>query len=241
MLNNIKIILVEPQHTGNIGATARAMKTMGLHHLVLINPENFPHKDAYIRATHATDILDRCEVKDNLKVVINDCSLVIGTSTRDRGAYVPALNARQTAEKLIAQATSATVALVFGKESTGLSGEDIRQCHYYGFIPTAADFSSLNLAAAVQTFCYEIFQASFYRENDKEAEVNPRSNNDFPKNEDLVFFYERLEHLLTQSNFINQKHPGIVMERLKAVFKRARLDQKELNILQGMISSLEKH
>ncbi|MBF0265962.1 MAG: RNA methyltransferase [Gammaproteobacteria bacterium] len=237
MHSNIKIILVEPQHPGNIGAVARAMKTMGLSRLVLIKPAAFPHKDAYIRATHAGDILDNCQINDELSEVIEDCHLVIGTSTRDRGGYVPPLTARQSAEKLVNEANRSTVALIFGTESTGLTGDDIRKCHYYAYIPTTVNFSSLNLAAAVQTFCYEIFQCTL----ESQADTDSRNENIFPANNDLEFFYKRFEDLLVQSNFINQKHPGVVMIRLKSVFKRARLDQKELNIFQGIISSLEKN
>ncbi len=239
-LNNIKIILVKPQNPGNIGATARAMKTMGLSQLILINPLNFPHKDASIRATNAIDILENCLIADRLNEVISDCRLVIGTSTRDRGGFVPALTACETAVKIIEECKYSTVALVFGTESHGLTGKDIRLCNYYGYIPTNPDFSSLNLAAAVQTFCYEIFQQKdLQSQQERNNSENSILNKNYPSNKQLDYFYQQLEETLYLSGFIRSRHPGLIMQRLRGMFNRARLDNKEINILQGILTSIK--
>ena len=239
MLQNIKIILIEPQTPGNIGAVARAMKTMGLSQLILVRPGVFPHKDAYIRATHATNILDNCVVADNFIDVIKDCSLVIGTSIRDRGVFVPALSVKETAVKIIKEHSNSDIALVFGTESHGMTGEDIRQCNYYVYIPSNPGFSSLNLASAVQIFCYEIYQESLLFEDDTKFE-NIVSKNKYPNKKKLDYFYKILETSLLNSGFIRPKHPGVIMQRLKGIFNRARIDDKELSILMGIINSIRK-
>ncbi|MFK5986718.1 MAG: RNA methyltransferase [Pseudomonadota bacterium] len=233
---NIKIILIEPQTPGNIGAVARAMKTMGLNHLVLINPLIFPHKDATIRATNAIDVLENCIIADTLSDVIKECELVIGTSIRDRGGFVPPLTARESAAKLVKESLISPVALVFGTESSGMTGNDIRQCNYYGYIPSNPEFSSLNLAAAVQTFCYEIFQASDLIKTSPEKEIREES---YPTNIQLDYFYQQFEDTLNKSGFINPRHPGLIMQRLRGLFNRARLDNKEVNILQGILKSFQ--
>jgi len=237
-LENIKIIIIEPKTPGNIGATARAMKTMGLSQLILVNPACFPHKDAYIRATSATDILDNCTIADTLLDVIADCQLVIGTSIRDRGGFVPSITARETAVKIIEELNNSNIALIFGTESHGMAGKDIRLCNYCGYIPTNPEFSSLNLASAVQTFCYEIYQES---EQFKNKIKDNTTVIQYPSNQQLNYFYQKLEDSLYRTGFIRADHPGIIMQRIRALFNRARLDTKEINILQGILTSINHH
>ncbi|MFK5893070.1 MAG: TrmH family RNA methyltransferase, partial [Pseudomonadota bacterium] len=129
-----------------------------------------------------------------------------------------------------------SIALVFGTESHGMTGNDIRLCNYYGYIPTNPEFSSLNLAAAVQTFCYEIFQQN---ELDKNKHENIFINKDYPSNKQLEYFYQKFEETLFSTGFIRPKHPGIIMQRLRGLFNRARIDNKEINILQGILSSIQ--
>ncbi len=234
-LDNIRIILVNTQFPGNIGAVARAMKNMGLSRLYLVNPGCKLDKEAWIRATSATEILENIITADTLSEVISDCQLVVGTSTRDRGMSLPILTARECGEKMAVEATREQVALVFGQESCGLSGEHLLQCNFHAYIPANPDYTSLNLAAAVQTFCYEIFQAS-------EAEqAQPREYHFYyPSNKDMAYFFEHLEKVLTGIGFIIPQHPGQMMQRLKRLFNRARPDEKELNILRGVLSAVEK-
>jgi len=235
-LDNIRIILINTQFAGNIGGVARAMKNMGLSRLYLVNPGcSLEQKEAYIRATSATKILENAIVADTLSEVISDCQLVVGTSTRDRGMSLPILTARESGEKIAAEAIEAQVAVVFGQESCGLQGEDLKLCNFHGYIPANPEYCSLNLAAAVQTFCYEIFQAA-------EAErAKPRNHVfDYPENKDMEYFYEHLEKVLRDVDFIVPQHPGQMMQRLRRLFNRARSDGKELNILRGILSAIER-
>ncbi len=235
-LDNIRIVLINTQFPGNIGAVARAMKNMGLSHLYLVNPGCSLDKEAYIRATSATDILENSVTADTLSEVISDCHLVIGTSTRERGMSLPLLTARQSAEKIAAEAVTAPVALVFGQESCGMHADDLQQCNFHAYIPANPDYCSLNLAAAVQTFCYEIFQAAeAVRTQLREFEY------DYPVQQDMEYFYAHLEKVLTDVGFIIPQHPGQMMQRLRRLFNRARPDQKELNILRGVLAAIEKN
>lgn len=234
-LDNIRIVLINTQFPGNIGAVARAMKNMGLSRLYLVNPSCSLDKEAYIRATSATNILENAIIADTLDEVISDCQLVVGTSTRDRGMSLPLLTARESGEQIASEAICTQVAVIFGQESCGLQGVDLKKCNFHGYIPANPNYSSLNLAAAVQTFCYEIFQAT------EATRTQPKDNvYDYPKNKDMEYFYAHMEKVLTDVNFIIPQHPGQMMQRLRRLFNRARPDQKELNILRGVLSAIEK-
>ncbi len=235
-LDNIRIVLINTQFSGNIGAVARAMKNMGLSRLYLVNPGCQLDKEAFIRATSATNILENSITADTLSEVISDCHLVVGTSTRDRGMSLPLLTARDSGEQIALEAMNTQVAVVFGQESCGMQGEDLQQCNFHGYIPANPDYSSLNLGAAVQTFCYEIFQAS------EAAQVQPKNSvYQYPQTKDMEYFYEHLEKVLMDVNFIIPQHPGQIMQRLRRLFNRARPDEKELNILRGVLSAIEKN
>ncbi|WP_198266498.1 tRNA (cytosine(32)/uridine(32)-2'-O)-methyltransferase TrmJ [sulfur-oxidizing endosymbiont of Gigantopelta aegis] len=234
-LDNVRIILINTQFAGNIGAVARAMKNMGLSRLYLVNPICTLGKEAYIRATSATNILEKAIIADTLSEVISDCHLVVGTSTRDRGMSLPLLTARESGERIAAEAIDAQVAIIFGQESCGLQSEDLQQCNFHGYIPANPDYSSLNLGAAVQTFCYEIFQATEAKRTQPKEYIY-----DYPEHQDMEYFYEHLEKILTDVDFIVTNHPGQMMQRLRRLFNRARPDQKELNILRGILSAIEK-
>jgi len=235
-LDNIRIVLINTQFPGNIGAVARAMKNMSLSRLYLVNPGCSLDKEAFIRATSATNILENVTIADTLSEVIRDCRLVVGTSTRDRGMSLPLLTARHSGEQIAAEAVIAQVAVIFGQESCGLHSDHLQQCNFHGYIPANPDYSSLNLGAAVQTFCYEIFQAT------EAARTQPKDSiYQYPENKDMEFFYEHLEKVLMDVHFIIRQHPGQMMQRLRRLFNRARPDQKELNILRGVLSAIEKN
>jgi tRNA (cytidine32/uridine32-2'-O)-methyltransferase len=235
-LDNVRIVLINTQFSGNIGGVARAMKNMGLSRLYLVNPGcELEDKAAYIRATHATNILENTIIADTLGEAIADCQLVIGTSTRERGMSLPLLTARQTGEKVVSEAITSQVALVFGQESCGLQTDDLNRCNFHGYIPANPEFCSLNLAAAVQTFCYEIFQAMKAGQVKKDNQMDQ-----YPKNKDMEYFYEHLEQILKEVDFIIPNHPGQMLHRLRRLFNRARPDKKELNILRGVLSAIGK-
>lgn len=234
MLDNIRIILVNTSHTGNIGSTARAMKTMGLSNLVLVDPVEPPDGKASALAAGAGDVLANARIVDTLEEAVQDCGLVVGTSARSRTLPWPMLEPRECGEKMISESSKYPVALVFGRENNGLSNEELQQCHFHVCIPANPEYSSLNLAAAVQTLCYEVRMA--FLNQDKIESVQE----EYPLSEDLERFYVHLEQTLQNTNFIVANHPGIVMTKLRRLFNRARPESQELNILRGILSSIDK-
>jgi len=234
MLENIKIVLVKTSHTGNIGSTARAMKTMGLSQLVLVDPLTPPDGKASALAAGAGDVLANAQTVGTLAEAVADCGLVVGTSARSRTLSWPMLEPRECGEKLVSEVQQNPVALVFGRENNGLSNDELQQCHFHVCIPANPEYSSLNLAAAVQTLCYEIRMAHL-------AQVRqPQSQSEYPLAGELEGFYSHLEQTLHKTNFIIPQHPGMVMAKLRRLYNRARPEAQELNILRGILASIEK-
>ncbi|WP_158967320.1 tRNA (cytosine(32)/uridine(32)-2'-O)-methyltransferase TrmJ [Paraglaciecola sp. L3A3] len=238
MLENIRVVLVNTSHTGNIGSAARAMKTMGLSQLVLVDPISPPDGKSSALAAGAGDVLANAKTVATLAEAVADCGLVIGTSARSRTLSWPMLEPRECGEKLISEVPNFPVALVFGRENNGLSNEELQQCHFHVCIPANPDYSSLNLAAAVQTLCYEVRMAYLYATRHPQADEI--SENEYPLSEDLEGFYSHLEQTLVKTNFIVAKHPGMVMTKLRRLFNRARPESQELNILRGILASVDK-
>ncbi len=233
-LDNIRIVLVNTSHTGNIGSTARAMKTMGLSQLVLVDPVEPPDGRASALAAGAGDVLANARIVSTLEEAVADCGLVVGTSARSRTLSWPMLEPRECGEKLVSEVSRYPVALVFGRENNGLSNEELQQCHFHVCIPANPEYSSLNLAAAVQTLCYEVRMAFLQRTR------IPETENEYPLSEELERFYSHLEQTLSKTNFIIPKHPGMVMTKLRRLFNRARPETQELNILRGILASVDK-
>ncbi|MCV2886104.1 tRNA (cytosine(32)/uridine(32)-2'-O)-methyltransferase TrmJ [Aestuariibacter sp. AA17] len=234
MLDNIKIVLVNTSHTGNIGSAARAMKTMGLSQLVLVDPVKAPDGHASAMAAGAGDILGNVQTVDTLEEAVKDCGLVVGTSARSRTLPWPMLEPRECGEKFIAEVPQYPVALVFGRENSGLTNEELQLCHFHVCIPANPEYSSLNLAAAVQTLCYEIRMAFLNK-----TRIAPVEE-EYPLSDDLERFYVHLEKTLKATQFIVPKHPGMVMTKLRRLFNRARPESQELNILRGILASIDK-
>ncbi len=234
MLENIRIVLVNTSHSGNIGSTARAMKTMGLSQLVLVDPASEIDGQASALAAGASDVLANTRIVSTLEEAVADCGLVVGTSARSRTLSWPMLEPRECGLKLISEVANYPVALVFGRENNGLSNEELQQCHFHVCIPANPEYSSLNLAAAVQTLCYEIRVA--YLDKTRVPEVEE----EYPLSDDLERFYSHLEQTLQKTNFIIANHPGMVMTKLRRLFNRARPEVQELNILRGILSSIDK-
>ncbi|MGQ8365175.1 tRNA (cytosine(32)/uridine(32)-2'-O)-methyltransferase TrmJ [Glaciecola sp. 1036] len=237
MLENIRIVLVNTSHSGNIGSAARAMKTMGLSKLVLVDPISPPDGKSSALAAGAGDVLQNAEIVSDLSQAIQGCGLVVGTSARSRTLDWPMLTARECGAKLTLESPQYPVALVFGREANGLTNEELRLCHFHVCIDANPEYSSLNLAAAVQTLCYEI-RMSFLEK--KAAQYAPNETPEYPLVEDLDRFYVHLEETLSKTGFIRENHPGIIMARLKRLFTRARPDSREINILRGMLASVDK-
>lgn len=236
MLEQIRIVLVGTSHTGNIGSVARAMKTMGLSKLVLVSPKELPDGQAYALSAGASDILASAQVVDTLEQAISDCGLVVGTSARSRTLSWPMLEPRECGEKAVLEATQKPVALVFGRENNGLTNEELQMCSYHVCIPANPEYSSLNLAMAVQIIAYEV-RVAFLAQQDKTPETDLTI---YPEIDQMEKFYVHLEQTLSDTGFIIKQHPGIVMARLRRLFARSRPDEQELNILRGILASIQR-
>ncbi|MGV2703588.1 tRNA (cytosine(32)/uridine(32)-2'-O)-methyltransferase TrmJ [Aeromonas salmonicida] len=235
MLDQIRIVLVNTSHTGNMGSAARAMKTMGLTRLVLVDPQTLPDDSAHALAAGASDVLANARIVSTLDEAIADCGLVIGTSARSRTLSWPMLDPREAGEKAVGEGMKHPVALVFGRERTGLTNDELQKCHYHVAIPANPEYSSLNLAMAVQTICYEVRMCWL---QDQAPEVE--SEADYPSAHQLEGFYQHLEQTLLKTGFIADDHPGQVMSKLRRLFNRARPEVIELNILRGILTSIQK-
>lgn len=236
-LDNIRIVLVNTSHQGNIGSAARAMKTMGLSDLVLVDPVEAPQSHASALAAGATDILARSRTVHTLQEAIADCQLVLATSARSRTLDWPMLSPREAGQQAIKEASASKVALVFGRENSGLSNEELQLSQFHVHIPANPDYSSLNLAMAVQTLSYEM-RAAWLQSTESTAAAEPTSA--YPNAADLERFYAHLQQSLTESGFIVRQHPGQVMNKLRRLFNRARPEENELNILRGILSTYDK-
>lgn len=237
MLNQIRIILVGTTHTGNIGSVARAMKTMGLSELYLVAPKELPDGQAYALSAGASDILANAKVFDTLQQAISDCALVVGSSARSRTLSWPMLEPRECGVKAVQEAEKQPVALVFGRESSGLSNEELQLCNYHVCIPANPEYSSLNLAMAVQIVTYEVRMA--WLQQQSVAEVSDETA--YPTSEQMNNFYQHLEDTLNDTGFIIKQHPGVVMTKLKRLFTRARPEDAEYNILRGILTSVQRY
>ncbi|HDX8357790.1 TPA: tRNA (cytosine(32)/uridine(32)-2'-O)-methyltransferase TrmJ [Aeromonas hydrophila] len=236
MLDQIRIVLVNTSHTGNMGSAARAMKTMGLSQMVLVDPQAQPDGNAYALAAGASDLLANARIVSTLDEAIADCGLVIGTSARSRTLSWPMLDPREAGEKLVTEGMQHPVALVFGRERTGLTNDELQKCHYHVAIAANPEYSSLNLAMAVQTLCYEVRMHWLQQEQVGETDMAV----DYPSAEQLEGFYQHLEQTLLKTGFIADDHPGQVMSKLRRLFNRARPEVVELNILRGILTSVQK-
>jgi len=234
-LARIRIVLINTTHPGNIGATARAMKVMGLSSLHLVTPKIYPHADATARASGADDLLQRAQVHDSLESALRGCGLVLGTSARLRSLPLPLFDARRAAGQALAESAGHEVALLFGRERYGLTNEEIQRCHFLVNIPSNPDYSSLNIAQAVQIMAYELRIAA---QGFADIEIAPP---DWRPVDDAQMerLFEHLEQTLLDIRFLNPRQPKRLMARLRRLFNRARPDQNEINILRGILKATQ--
>ncbi len=233
-LENIRIVLVGTTHPGNIGAAARAMKTMQQSKLVLVAPKIYPSAEATARATGADDILAKAEVYDDLKTAVADCELVIATTARRRSLPWPTITPRQCAEQ-ITQAGAGETAIVFGRESSGLSNEELELSHLMLQIPANPDYSSLNLASAVQIVCYELL-VNALSGSEPDADLNAET---YASQKQMEMFYEHLEQGMIEIGYLDPDNPRRLMHRMRRLFNRARLEESEWKILRGLLSAMQ--
>lgn len=238
----IKIVLVEPSHPGNIGAAARAAKTMCIENLVLVNPTSeFPSGQARARATGAVDVLERAVVCETLAQAISDCTFVVGTSARVRGLNCPEIIPENLGDRVWQEIKHGNVAIVFGRESSGLSNEELDQCHFFTTIAANWEFSSLNLASAVQIICYEIYKALLKMTSNKDSSGDLEENSDvLATAEQLENLFEHMQQVLQEIEFFDPKQPKLLMRRLRHLYSRSRLTLVETNILRGILSATQK-
>lgn len=247
MLERIRIVLIGTSHPGNIGAAARAMKTMGLSDLALVTPRcDARSSEAISRASGADELVAATGVHETLEAALGDATLVVGASARSRHLPWPMLSPRQLGERLPGELADADtrVALVFGREDTGLTNAELQRCHHHVHIPTNAEFGSLNLAAAVQVLAYECRQAWLATQaGDRDEADTPFGiawDNPPASHADLERFFEHLERVLIAIDFHDPDNPRQLMARLRRLYLRARPDRMEINILRGMLSAVQK-
>lgn len=239
LLSRIRVVLCRPSHPGNIGAAARAMKTMGLSSLHLVVPRQFPDPEADARATGAVDVLQAAKIDATLREALAGCSLAVAMSARQRDIGPPVGAPRETVARLLAAASEGEVALVFGNETVGLSNDEIQLCQVAVSIPTNPEFSSLNLGAAVQLLCYECRMAAFSGAPPVAGQgvtpfVSPAATHD-----EVEGFYGHLEQVMTATGFFNPQQPGRLLPKLRRLFGRVALERDEVNILRGILASTQ--
>ena len=239
MLSNFKIVLVETSHPGNIGGVARAMKNMKMEGLCLVSPKIFPSADATSRASGADDLLSSAVIYDTLQEAIADCQIVLGASARDRTISWPELTVRECAEKFVAKArTQEKIAVVFGRENSGLKNHELDLCHFLLRIPCNEEYSSLNLAAAVQVVCYELFVASGQK---VESSIGDKGDASLATMQQMELFYQHLQQTLADIGFLHVDKSQSIMRRLRRIFNRIALDTKEVDILRGILRFSQNH
>jgi len=237
VLSRIRIVLVATTHPGNIGAAARAMLTMGLTHLVLVAPRSFPDEQASARAAGADSVLESARVVATLEEAVADCAWVVASSARPRHLSDEPLHPTEAATRLVESAQASEVALVFGSERMGLTNDELDFCHAQTLVPANPGYSSLNLAAAVQLYTWELRKAAVTA-----PKVSPKEGHPWfvpPSHEQTENFYTHLERVLLATGFLDPLNPRLLMRRLRQLFNRARPDLNELNILRGILTSVE--
>jgi len=235
-LSRIRVVLSHTSHPGNIGATARAMKTMGLSRLYLVNPKHFPHPDAQAMASGAADLLDNAVVTESLDAALTGTVMAVAVTARHRELSHEVVSCRQACERVVRETAHGDIALVFGTERTGLTVAEVGKCRLNATIPANETYPSLNLAQAVQVFAYELRMASgALREAAPEQGAA-----DLAVHEDVERLYEHLERVMVETGFLNPAQPNRLMQRLRRLFARARLEKDEVSILRGILSATQK-
>lgn len=240
-LDRIRIVLVNTSHPGNIGGAARAMKNMGLSKLYLVEPQEWPSDKAVWRASNAADVLENVVVVDTLDEAISDCGLVVGTSARERRIPWPLVTPRECGARAIVESATHEIAIVFGREDRGLTNEELHKCNYHVHIPSNPDYSSLNLATAVQVLCYEMRVAHLTAQQNGEEIHYDDWDQPPAKSEALERYYTHLQETLEKISFLEPGNPRQTMTRLRRLYGRVRLDEMELSIMRGILTASQNY
>ncbi len=236
MFDNINIVLVNTSHPGNIGSTARAMGVMGFNKLSLVQPKDFPSELATAMAVGCDKILDSARVYPDLSNALSESSLNIGFSARSRKESIPTLSVDECIDKILTN-NEITYNIIFGNEKNGLSNEELLMCDYIVTLPTASFYSSLNLSAAVQIFTYELLKKSL---DDPTSNSKSQKNINLAKTKDKELFYKKLIDILKETDFVTEKNSKSLTKKIHIMFNKALLEQHEISILRGILSSIER-
>jgi len=236
LLNSVKVVLVGTTHPGNIGATARAMKNMGILNLALVEPKEFPSDVATFRSKAAKDILEKASVHRSLAEAISECELVVGTSARERTVPWPVLNPREAAKEMHKSSRNGKVAIVFGREDRGLTNEELGLCNFHVHIPSDPEYSSLNLSQAVQILAYEIRLSYLQDQNINKDYWDVELAN----NEQTERLINHMDELMQEVDFYDVENPRKLLVRVRRFFKRSKIDVMEANIFRGLFSTIQK-
>jgi len=235
LLNSVRVVLVGTTHPGNIGATARAMKNMGIVNLALVKPKDFPSNEAIYRSKAAKDVLESAQIYENLEDAVSDCELVIGTSARGRTVPWPVLSPKEAADRVAVHSENNKVAIVFGREDRGLTNQELGLCNLHVHIPTDPEYSSLNLAQAVQILVYEIRVSIL-----KDQEYEEYWDVDLATNEQTERLIDHMDELMKEVEFYDVHNPRKLLLRVRRFFKRSRIDVMEANIFRGLFAAIQK-
>lgn len=233
----IRIVLVATSHPGNIGSTARAMKTMGLSRLYLVSPKSFPDFKAREMAAGADDVLENCVVTDSLDEALQGSQLIIATSARPRGIALPGLTPPDCAALVAGKADNTEVAIVFGREHAGLTNEELLRCHYHVNIPSNPEYSSLNLSQAVQIIAYELRMKLL---SSPVGEVSIRKEDRKATADEIEQFYTHLTQVMLDIDFLKPENPRRLQQRIRRLFNKAGLEYMEVSILRGILTNVQK-
>ena len=236
LLNSVKVVLVGTTHPGNIGATARAIKNMGILNLALVQPKEFPSDVATFRSKAAKNILENAEVYESLKDAVSECELVVGTSARDRTIPWPVLNPREAAAEMHKSSLNGDVAIVFGREDRGLTNDELGLCNFHVHIPSDPEYSSLNLSQAVQILAYEI-RLAYLEENERNEDY---WDVDLANNEQTERLINHMDELMQEVDFYDTENPRKLLVRVRRFFKRSKIDVMEANIFRGFFATIQK-
>ena len=235
LLNSVRVVLVGTTHPGNIGATARAMKNMGIVNLALVKPKDFPSNEAIYRSKAAKDVLQSAQIYENLENAVSDCELVIGTSARGRTVPWPVLSPKEAADRVAVHSENNKVAIVFGREDRGLTNQELGLCNLHVHIPADPEYSSLNLSQAVQILVYEIRVSIL-----KDQECEEYWDVDLATNEQTERLIDHMDELMKEVEFYDVQNPRKLLLRVRRFFKRSRIDVMEANIFRGLFAAIQK-
>lgn len=246
-LDRIRIVMVNTSDPGNIGAAARAVKTMGFSQLCLVAPKEYPSAKATARASGASDVLHKAKVVDTLEEAVADCNMVVATSTRLRTIPWPVMNPREFAGFVEKEHDDSQIAIVFGREDSGLSNEELRKCHYHVSVPGNPEYSVLNIAAAIQVICYELRMSLVEMPLEIEVDESRQMAVSYTEwdtpvcsAEDMERFFLHLEQTLLDIRFFDPNNPRQILTRSRRLFSRTRLDRLEMNLMRGILAKVQE-